>query len=131
MFHRLSMFMMGRYGSDKFNLVILITALIISFIAQLFGFWILIIISYALMGYAVFRAFSRNTDARRKELYVFLNYFTPAEAWFKFQLKKFKERKVYKYFKCPNCNQQLRAPKGRGKIEVRCQKCGKEFKKKV
>lgn len=131
MFQRFARFMMGRYGSDKFNFVILITAIVISIFAQLIGFYFVVLISYALMGYAIFRSFSRNIDARRKELYAFNNFFTPVEAWFKLKYTIFKNRKVYKYFKCPNCSQQLRAPKGRGKIEVRCQKCGKEFKKKV
>ena len=39
--------------------------------------------------------------------------------------------KMYAIFKCPNCKQKLRAPRGRGKIQVTCSKCRTQFIKKV
>jgi ribosomal protein L37AE/L43A len=41
------------------------------------------------------------------------------------------QRKTYAIFKCPSCKQKLRAPKGRGKIQVTCSKCHNQFIKKV
>ena len=55
----------------------------------------------------------------------------PVKKWFRFQKQKFDQRGTYKYFKCPNCKQQLRAPRGRGKIEVTCQKCHTVFRTKT
>ena len=37
---------------------------------------------------------------------------------------------VYSYFRCPQCGQQLRVPRGRGKISITCPKCGHQFIKK-
>lgn len=37
----------------------------------------------------------------------------------------------YVYFKCPSCSQKLRAPRGKGRIKIRCSRCGEEFNKKV
>ena len=48
-----------------------------------------------------------------------------------FQRTRFKERNTYKYFRCPQCKQKLRAPRGRGKIQVTCQKCHHVFQTKT
>lgn len=131
MLEKIARFMMGRYGSDKLNMVLLVTGLVISLLSQLFMFFPLLIISYFLFGYALFRMLSRNIMARKKEYYAFLKVWTPIEKWFKMRKMVFSDRKTYRYFKCPNCKQQLRAPKGRGSIKITCQKCHKEFNKKV
>ncbi|MEG1426858.1 MAG: hypothetical protein RSC76_04135 [Oscillospiraceae bacterium] len=131
MLQKLARFMMGRYGSDKLNIVLLVTGMVISLVSQLIRFFPLIFISYFLFGYALFRTFSRNIGARQKEYYSFLKLWTPIEKWFKMRKMVFAGRKTYRYFRCPNCKQQLRAPKGKGKIQITCQKCHKEFIKKV
>jgi len=38
--------------------------------------------------------------------------------------------KEHCYFKCPNCGQQLRVPRGKGKITVTCRSCGAVFEEK-
>ena len=73
--YRLMQFMSGRYGPDETFYVIFIAAVILS-VANIFirfasvGLYIAIqIIVYALIIFAVFRMFSRNTEQRRKENY--------------------------------------------------------------
>ena len=39
--------------------------------------------------------------------------------------------KNYRFYKCPQCKQKVRVPKGRGKICITCPKCRTEFVKKV
>ncbi|MGI6275454.1 MAG: hypothetical protein ACOYJ5_07855 [Acutalibacteraceae bacterium] len=128
---KLRRFMYGRYGTDTLNLVLLIAGLVIAFIAQLTRFWPLTLIAYAFYIYAIFRMLSRNTAQRQKEYYSFLKVWTPLQKWFRIRRTAFRERKTYKYFKCPNCRQQLRAPRGRGKILVTCQRCHKQFNQKT
>lgn len=52
-----------------------------------------------------------------------------AEAQKKAQAKA--DAKTYKYFACPNCSQKIRVPKGHGKIEITCPKCGEKFIKRT
>ena len=62
---------------------------------------------------------------------LFLRVLNPVKNWFKSANQNFKAHQEYKYFKCPNCKQKLRAPRGRGKIQVTCQRCRHQFIKKV
>ncbi len=41
------------------------------------------------------------------------------------------DKRYYKYFNCPNCNQKVRVPKGKGKIEITCPKCRTSFIRKT
>lgn len=127
---KLQKFLYGRYGTDKLNLFLLVICLVLSFCGLLF-FQPLYWLADLLLLYVLFRTFSRNIPARQRENQAFLKLWSPVENWFRFQKRRFSERKVYKYFKCPKCRQRLRAPKGRGKIEVTCQKCHNVFQTKT
>ncbi len=122
-------FMYGRYGGDKFSLFLLIVALIVSIFGSFF--WPIALVADAIFIYVLFRMFSRNHAARQREYYAFLRFWTPVENWFKFQYTRFRDRNMYKYFRCPRCKQRLRAPRGKGKIQVTCQKCHNVFQIKT
>ena len=123
--------MYGRYGSDLLNAVLVLCGMILLLIGNIFWFPVLSVVSYVFYGYAVYRALSKNIPQRQKELFAFLKITAPLRDFFKMQKTMWAHRNTHKYFRCPNCKQRLRAPKGRGKIQVRCQNCGNEFIKKV
>ena len=129
-YERLQRFLYGRYGTDKLNLALLIFGLILSLIGTLV-FWPVPLLADALYIWALFRTFSRNIPARQREYAAFLRFWSPIESWLRARKVRFSQRKQYKYFKCPNCRQELRAPRGRGKIEVTCQKCHNVFRTKT
>ncbi len=129
-YERLQRFLSGRYGTDKLNLAMLIFGLILSLIGTLV-FWPVTLLADALYIWALFRTFSRNIPARQREYAAFLRFWSPIESWLRARKVRFSQRKQYKYFKCPNCRQELRAPRGRGKIEVTCQKCHNVFRTKT
>lgn len=129
-YERLQRFLYGRYGTDKLNLALLILGLLVSLLGSLF-FWPITLLADGLYIYALFRTFSRNIPARQREYTAFLKVWSPVETWFRGLRQRFSQRKTYKYFKCPSCHQQLRAPRGRGKIEVTCQKCHTVFRTKT
>ena len=115
-------FMMGRYGTDKLNTAILITGLIASLLSLFIHFplvnLILMILSYALMGWALFRMLSRNTYKRYRENRKYLML-----------LERIRD-KEHRYYDCPRCRQQVRVPRGKGKITVTCRSCGASFQEK-
>ena len=126
---KLQYWMMGRNGTDQLSIALLIAGFVISLFSNFF--WPLIFLSYAIYIWMLFRMFSRNLPARQRENQVFLRIWRPITQWFSFQRTRFRDRKLYRYFKCPHCGLRLRAPKGRGKIQVTCQKCHTEFIKRV
>ena len=123
-------FMMGRYGTDQLTLALLISGMVLTFIGDALDFQFLTLITYAIFIACIYRTMSRNIAARQKENFKFLKYWNPAKAWSKSKLNIAKSHREYKYFKCPNCKQQLRAPRGKGKISVTCQKCNTKFTQK-
>lgn len=125
---------MGRYGGDQLNFALLLLGLVLSLCSRLFPgpfYWAAYVLADALLVWAVFRMLSRNIPARQRENQAFWRMWGPVKSWFGFQKQKIAQRKQYKYFKCPECGQRLRAPRGRGKIEVTCQKCHKVFQTKT
>lgn len=116
-------FMVGRYGTDKLNMYILGTGVIVCLVSLFLPFpsvnLVLTMISYGLMFWAIFRSFSRNTYKRYQENRKFL-----------LLLDRVKDRK-HKYFSCPKCRQPVRVPRGKGKIAISCPKCKEKFIRKT
>ena len=44
---------------------------------------------------------------------------------------RLKNRKKYRYFRCPNCHARLRLPRGVGEVTVNCGQCKHSFRKKA
>ena len=128
-------FMQGRYGFDTLNGFLFIWALLVH-IANIFVWGyipsiVLYAVSTALMGWAIFRSLSRNINMRSRENRIFRKAYDPVKKWVLFQIRKFKERKDFKYIKCPACKAQLRVKNQKGQHGVRCPKCRYEFKVKI
>lgn len=113
-------FMQGRYGTDKLNTAILVTGVVCSLISLFVPFLRLpfVLVSYGLMGWAMFRMLSRNTYKRYQENRKYLHC-----------IERIKDRE-HKYFDCPRCRQPVRVPRGKGKIAITCPKCREKFIRK-
>ena len=116
-------FMSGRYGTDRLNMYILGAGLAASLLSVVVSvqpfnliFWAL---SYVLMIWAICRTLSRNTYKRYQENRKFLH-----------MLDRLKDRQ-HRYFDCPKCRQQVRVPRGKGKIAITCPRCKEKFVKKT
>ncbi|MGL5676382.1 MAG: hypothetical protein ACRDDX_08200 [Cellulosilyticaceae bacterium] len=123
-------FMNGRYGFDQLSLAILGITLVTSIIAMLSTNWVFSIISPILLIVCYYRAFSKKLYKRQQENYKFLRLWYPVRDWFKKKYTRLQGMKTHKYFKCPQCKQTLRVPRGRGKLTVTCPKCKHETHKK-
>lgn len=105
------------YGMDDLNKVLLIS----SFVLSLFDIFIKGSIVYALSMILfivfLFRFFSTKKFKRSEENRKFRNFI-------KFYEQKWNHRKTHRVYKCKQCGQFIRIPKGVGKVEVTCPKCG-------
>ncbi len=126
---KLQRFMWGRYGNDNFNQFLLSVAFV-SLLISFFGGGLFYLVATVVMVYAYFRMFSRNISKRSAENQQFLKQKLKVRAFFTKKKKELAERKVYHIYRCPNCRQKIRIPRGKGKIAIRCRKCGNEFIKK-
>jgi len=124
-------FMIGRYGPDHLNIAMIIVSFILSIVHGITQFLPILILSYLLLVLAIFRMLSRSIERRRRENDWFIRYYWPVRTKFVRAFSNLRDRKTYKYFKCPSCNNTLRVPRGKGKLQVTCPKCGERFIKKT
>lgn len=142
--------MTGRYGHDDLSLALLFVAaacLVFAALsrnrnASIFFVFILIL----MVVWSIFRMLSRNIEGRARENAVYKSVtggFTNASKPFKQSMKtwwknireiKFdRDKKNYGVkvclFKCPGCGVDVKIPANKGKIIVRCPKCGTEFER--
>ena len=125
--------MQGRYGVDQLSKFLLILGLVVVVISALFNSrvsLILYILGWVLVIYCYFRVFSRNIPKRYAENQAFLAKTYKIRMFFQKQKNIWQQRKTHHIYTCPSCKQKIRIPKGKGKIEVRCPKCGATFIKK-
>ena len=119
-------FMYGRYGNDSLNLFLIVFYLLLYLLFALTHFELLYWLSLALVFVTLFRLLSRNIPARQKENSQFMRLAGPVIQWYRLQ-RTMRRDKDHRYFKCPNCGQQLRVPRGKGSITVTCRSCGASF----
>jgi predicted RNA-binding Zn-ribbon protein involved in translation (DUF1610 family) len=121
--------MYGRYGTDQLSLVFLAIYVLFYVISLLTGLVILSGIGTVFIVIGFFRMFSRNLEKRRAENQKFLQLTKPVTNWFRTRLSMHRDHD-HRYFKCPNCGQRLRVPRGKGKITITCRACGVAFQEK-
>lgn len=126
-------FMSGRYGGDQFNQFLAITSLVFLvlglFLPGIFG-TLFYAVGFAMLIYSYIRMFSRNHTKRIAENRWYWEKRNAVVSWFGGVKTRFAMRKTYHYYRCPRCRQQLRVPRGRGRISITCPKCGTSFIKK-
>lgn len=129
---RMVRFMAGRYGTDRLNRVLSVATIVLLVISLFTGtrggfgsfVWLL---ALACLVWSTIRTFSRNIPARQKE----------NAAWQRLERKltggisgwrtRFRQRKEYRFFRCPSCRTWLRVPKGKGRLNITCRRCGERF----
>lgn len=132
---RIAIFMQGRYGNDKFNNFLYVVFFVLWFINILV--WnrtaslVIDLLMLVVLAYTLFRTLSRNINKRSLENRTFMKVYDGVKNWFSLTQKKFRDRKDFRYIKCPICKAQLRVKNKKGNHVVRCPRCGSEFDKKI
>ena len=132
---KLNRFMQGRYGTDqlgKFTMTIALVFIVLTIVMphgsglrRIFDF-----LGLAAVVYSYFRMMSRNISARYAENQRYLSRTEDVRRWIGKEQYRMQQRKVYHFYRCPNCQQKIRIPRGKGKIEIDCPKCHTKFVKK-
>ncbi len=128
---KLQDFMIGRYGFDALSRFILGVALVLVIISMFIHNIVLNSIGLVLIIYTYIRMFSKNIPKRYAENEAYFRVTGKVKKFFKHKKMHVMEYKTHKFYRCPKCNQDIRVPRGKGKIRITCPKCRFEFEKKT
>lgn len=127
---RFRRFMAGRYGNDGLNQFLNIVCLVFMVLALVTGFSLLYYVALGILIWIYFRMLSRNISARSAENYKYYTLKDQLDGWVRGKKNQWAGRKQFRYFTCAQCRQKLRVPRGRGRIQISCPRCGNQFIKK-
>lgn len=127
---RLRRWMAGRYGVDALGRFLSGAALVCILLAMLLRWPLLDWLGLGLLAVCYCRMFSRSAARRAAENAVFYRCKERLLGGVRQKRLEWAQRGLYRYFRCPNCRQKMRVPRGHGRIAVTCPKCKTEFLKK-
>ena len=127
---RMQRFMAGRYGNDQLNQFIFIVAIVSMVLEIITRQSLFYTLTLVLLILAYVRVFSRNINKRYEENMKFLKKKDAILNKFRKQKYYAAQRRNFHIYTCPQCKQEIRIPKGKGKVEITCPKCGEKFTRK-
>ena len=122
--------MIGRYGTDGLNQFLSILSLVLIVLALLTKSSFLTLLGMIVLVLCYYRSLSRNIAKRTEENYQFYTIKDRSTNKINGLKDQWANRKLYHYYRCPQCRQKLRVPRGRGRIQISCPRCGTQFIKK-
>ena len=120
--------MYGRNGVDALSWALVVLEVVLSLLSSFIHVrgvsQALYFVSTALMFVVLLRIFSRNLARRQAENAKFLTWWTPKSNAIRGAQAR-RADKAHKYVRC-SCGAYCRVPRGEGKIELTCPKCGRK-----
>ena len=123
--------MAGRNGTDRLcrflsfaTMVFLLLSLLIRGTGLSSVFWVLGLLCFF---WGIFRSLSRNLARRQAENEAYLRLTGGLRSRFGGALSRFRQRKEYRFFRCPSCRTWLRVPRHKGRVQITCRQCGERF----
>lgn len=143
-------FFSRRNGADELSVTLVVLSVVLFLAAPIFDEkyiqGIFLLLGGILFVLGLLRSLSTNIGKRRHENQVFLDLFRSETKEEKERRKREEEEKrereklrkerrkeeekTHAFFRCPQCGKELRVPKGKGKIKIRCPNCSHEFIRK-
>lgn len=120
-------FMIGRYGTDGLNQFLSIASIVLLLISLLTRFSLFTWLGLVLLVLCYYRSLSRNISKRTEENYQYYALKDRVDRKFRGLKDQWANRKLYHYYRCPKCRQKLRVPRGRGRIQISCPRCGRKI----
>ena len=127
---KLRQFMIGRYGTDGLNQFLSIASIVMLLISLITRVRLFTYVGMVLLILCYYRSLSRNISKRTEENYKFYTIKDRITDKANGLKDQWANRKLYHYYRCPQCRQKLRVPRGRGRIQISCPRCGTPFIKK-
>lgn len=94
-------------------------------------------LGFGLIIWMYVRTFSKDRNKYYKQNQQFLaqksritGFFNRNKQKVEKKKKRAQQNKTHRFYNCPECKQQVRIPKGRGKVAITCPSCGTKFVKK-
>lgn len=124
----LARFLYGRNGVDQLGWAMVIAELALSLLARLvnvaaFSAFVNTVTT-VLLVLVLYRMLSKNLEKRRAENARFLRWWGPVAARFRGASAR-RADGAHKYVRC-SCGTMCRVPKGVGRVELTCPKCGQK-----
>ena len=120
--------MYGRNGVDALSWALVVLEVVLSLLSSFIHVrgvsQVLYFVSTALMFVVLLRIFSRNLALRQAENAKFLTWWTPKANAIRGARAR-RADKAHTYVRC-SCGAYCRVPRGVGKIELTCPKCGRK-----
>ena len=127
---KIAAFLKGRNGMDNIAKDAYVLSVVLLVLNLFFRSPFLHFLALLSVGYSLFRFLSKNINKRALENRNYMVYRNRVMNSFRFVKRKWDDRKMYRYYVCPECGQKVRVPAGKGKIEITCPKCGAHFTKR-
>ncbi len=126
----LKRFMIGRYGVDQLSIALMVASILFSLLSQIIQNPVIVILYVGTAATFFYRVLSKDTARRSQENTKFLKMWNPIRNKINTRKRRLKDSRYYRYYKCSNCMQNLRVPKGKGKISITCPDCNTKMLKK-
>lgn len=121
-------FMYGRNGVDALSWALVVLEVVLSLLSSFIHVrgvsQALYFVSTALMFVVLLRIFSRDLARRQAENAKFLTWWTPKANAIRGARAR-RADKAHKYVRC-SCGAYCRVPRGVGRVELTCPKCGRK-----
>ncbi|MGE7365654.1 zinc ribbon domain-containing protein [Desemzia incerta] len=128
---KINRFMQGRYGIDNYSKFLVATSLILVLLANITSFSVFTFLGLGTLIYAYIRVLSNKPAKRWRENQLYLQHKRKVLTRIKKLPNDVKQKKQYRFYRCPSCKQKVRVPRGKNKIRITCPSCRTQFVKKT
>lgn len=127
MMEKIRRYMQGRYGMDELSKFLMAISIVMIILASLTRNSMVNLVSFIIIGFVYVRMFSKNFYKCSLQNQKYLKLRNKITGSWQNRISRFKQRKIYSFYDCPECRQKVRIPKGKGKVQITCPKCKAEF----
>ncbi len=128
---RIRELMVGRYGVDDLSKCLMTVTLILFILSLFVRNKMLYLAALVVCFYTWYRMLSEQFQQREKENAIYQRVRASMKKLLKAQKRRIDGSRDFCFFTCPGCGQEVRVPRGKGRIRITCPKCRTQFDRTV